>query len=83
MILSNKIYDILKWIQRLLLPALATFYLTLGSVWTGIIELPYPEQVAATIAAVDTLLGVLLGISQANYNNNPTTGPKSNDIEGY
>ena len=83
MILSNKAYDILKWIQRLLLPALATFYLTLGSVWTGIIDLPYPEQVAATIAAVDTLLGVLLGISQANYNNNPTTGPKSNDIEGY
>ena len=67
MILSNKIYDILKWIQRLLLPALATFYLTLGSVWTGIVDLPYPEQVAATIAAVGVFLGALVKRSSDKY----------------
>lgn len=67
-ILSNSIYDILKWVQRLLLPAIATLYLALGAIWKDIIYLPYPEQVAATITAVDTFLGVILGISTANYN---------------
>lgn len=65
--MSDKTYDILKWIQRLLLPALATLYLALGSIWKDIIYLPYPEQVAATITAIDTFLGVILGISSANY----------------
>ena len=65
--MSDKTYDVLKWIQRLLLPALATLYLALGSIWKDIIYLPYPEQVAATITAIDTFLGVILGISSANY----------------
>lgn len=68
MILNDKVYDVLKWIQRLLLPALATLYLALGSIWKDILYLPYPEQVAATITAIDTFLGVILGISTANYN---------------
>ena len=76
MIMHEKLYDTLKWIQRLLLPALATFYLALGSIWTGIINLPYPEQVAATITAVDAFLGVLLGVSQHNYNNANDIGVK-------
>lgn len=67
MIIPDKIYDVAKWIQRLLLPALATLYLALGSIWKDIIPLPYPEQVAATITAIDTFLGVILGISTANY----------------
>lgn len=83
MVLSNKTYDILKWVQRLLFPALATFYLALGSIWTGVMNLPYPEQVAATITAIDALLGVLLGISQTNYNNNPVIGQKKNGEDGY
>lgn len=65
--MSDKTYDVLKWIQRLLLPALATLYLALGAIWKDIIYLPYPEQVAATITAIDTFLGVILGISSANY----------------
>ena len=65
--MSNKTYDILKFIAQVVLPAVSTLYLTLGSIWTGVIELPYPEQISATIMAVDTFLGVLLGISSANY----------------
>lgn len=65
--MSNKTYDVLKWVQRIALPALGTLYLTLGSIWTGVIDLPYPEQIAATVMAVDTFLGVLLGISSAQY----------------
>ena len=68
MIIKDSVYDVLKWIQRLLLPAIATLYLALGAIWKDIIYLPYPEQVAATITAIDTFLGVILGISTANYN---------------
>lgn len=68
MIMKNSTYDILKWIQRIVLPALATFYIGLGEIWVGIINLPYPAQIAATITLVDTFLGALLGISAAAYN---------------
>lgn len=67
MVLKDSWYDVLKWVQRLCLPALATLYLSLGSIWDGIIHLPYPEQIAASIMAIDTFLGVILGISTANY----------------
>ena len=60
---SNKTYDILKWIAQYLLPALGTLYFALAGVW----GLPYGEQVIGTITAVDTFLGVLLGLSSAQY----------------
>lgn len=62
--LSNKTYDVLKFIALIVLPAVATFYLTIAGIW----GLPYGEQIAATITAIDTLLGALLGISTAKYN---------------
>ncbi len=62
--MTNKTYDILKWIALILLPALATFYAAIAAVW----GLPYTEQVVGTITAVDTLLGTLLKISSDNYN---------------
>lgn len=61
--MSNKVYDILKWIAQYLLPALGTLYFTLSSIW----GLPYGEQIVGTIAAVDTFLGVILGISTMQY----------------
>lgn len=62
--MSNKTYDICKWITQYLLPALATLYFAVAQIW----GLPYGEQIVGTITAVDTFLGVLLGISTANYN---------------
>ena len=62
--MGNKMYDILKWIAQYLLPAAGTLYFALASIW----GLPYGEQVVGTITAVDTFLGVLLGISSAQYN---------------
>ena len=62
--MSNKVYDILKFIALILLPALGTLYFTLAGIW----GLPYGEQIIGTIAAVDTFLGVILGISTAQYN---------------
>ena len=64
MYLSNKLYDVLKWIAQLLLPALGTLYFALAGIW----GFPYGEQIVGTITAVDTFLGVILGISTANYN---------------
>lgn len=64
MTMSNKIYDTLKWIAQYVLPAIGTLYFALAGIW----GLPYGEQVVGTITAVDTFLGVLLGISAAQYN---------------
>ena len=61
--LSNKTYDVLKWIAMYLLPAAGTLYFALAGIW----GLPYGEQIVGTITAVDTFLGVLLGISTAQY----------------
>ena len=62
--MSNKVYDVLKWIAQILLPALGTLYFALAGIW----NFPYSEAVVGTITAVDTFLGVILGISTINYN---------------
>ena len=62
--LNDKTYDTLKWIAMYLLPALGTLYFALASIW----GLPYGEQIVGTITAIDTFLGVILGISTVQYN---------------
>lgn len=62
--MTNKVYDILKRIAQYFLPAIGTLYFALAGIW----GLPYGEQIVGTITAVDTFLGVLLGISSAQYN---------------
>ena len=64
--MSNKVFDVLKWIAQILLPALGTLYFALAGIW----NFPYAEAVVGTITAVDTFLGVILGISTINYNKN-------------
>ena len=66
MIFSNKTYDILKWIAMYLIPAAGTLYFTLANIW----NLLYGEEIVGTLTAVDTFLGVLLGISTNQYNKN-------------
>lgn len=60
---SKNTYDFLKWVAQFLLPAAGTLYFALASIW----NLPYGEQVVGTITALDTFLGVLLGISSNTY----------------
>ena len=62
--MNNKTYDILKWVAQFFLPATGTLYFALASIW----GLPYGEQVVGTIIAIDAFLGVVLGISTAQYN---------------
>lgn len=61
--LSNKAYDVLKFIAMIVLPAVGTLYFALAGIW----GLPYGEQIVGTITAVDTFLGALLGLSTAQY----------------
>ena len=62
-IMNDKIYDVLKWIAQLFLPAVGTLYAALAGIW----GFPYGEQIMSTILAIDTFLGAILGISNANY----------------
>lgn len=64
--ITGKLYDYLKWLAQIFLPALGTLYFTLAGIW----DLGSGEQVVGSIMAVDLFLGVLLGISQINYGKN-------------
>jgi len=60
---SNRTYDVLKYIAQVVLPALGTLYFALSGIW----GLPYGEQIVGTITAVDTFLGVILKLSSDQY----------------
>ncbi len=61
--MSNETYDMLKYIAQIALPALGTLYFAVSKIW----GLPYGTEIVGTITAVDTCLGMLLGISTKNY----------------
>lgn len=63
MILPDKVYNVLKWVCMILLPAIATLWFALGKIW----GFPYLAEIEATIIAIDTFLGAVLGISAINY----------------
>lgn len=61
--MSNKIYDVLKFIATIVLPALGTLYFAIAAIW----GLPYGEEIVGTITAVDAFLGAVLQISSSTY----------------
>ena len=61
--MNNKVYDILKWIAQIVLPALGALYFALAQIW----GLPYGEEIVGTITAIDCFLGAILGISNVQY----------------
>ena len=61
--LSNKVYDILKFIAMVILPAIGTLYFGLARIW----NLPYSEEIVGTITIIDTFLGTILGINSSQY----------------
>ena len=62
--MSNRVYDILKYVAQIVLPAIGALYFALSQIW----GLPYGEQIVGTISAIDCFLGALLGISTHQYN---------------
>jgi hypothetical protein len=64
-LLSDGAYNKLKHTAAIALPAAAAFYIALAQIW----HLPKVEEVAGSIASVNTFLGVVLGLSTRTYNN--------------
>lgn len=62
--MSNKVYDVMKWIAIIFLPATGALYFTLSGIW----GFPYGEEIVGTISAIGTFLGIILGISTVKYN---------------
>lgn len=71
--MSDKVYDVLKWIALILIPAIGTLYFALAGIW----GFPYAEAIVGTLTAVDTFLGAILGISTSMYKKNRN---ESNDF---
>lgn len=63
-LLTNRLFDALKFLAQILLPAAGTLYFALADVW----GLPNADQVVGTVVAVDTFLGVILGLQTRSYN---------------
>jgi len=61
--LSNKTYDILKWIALVFLPAFTTFYGVLGAT----LNIPFTQETLTILVAFDTFIGALLGLSNSAY----------------
>ena len=61
--MSNKVYDVLKWIALVALDAIGVFYKTIATIW----GLPFGDEVLATCAALSLLLGALIGVTSAQY----------------
>ena len=64
--MSNKVYDVLKWIALIAFPAVIALYSTLSGIWGW----PYGEQVVGTLAALEIFLGAILQISNVKYKKN-------------
>ena len=75
--LSNKAYDLLKWIAMWLLPGIATLWLTLGKIWS----FPYTTEIGATVSAIDVFLAFILGLSNKNYEGDGTLLVDTSDPE--
>jgi len=68
--LSNRAFDILKWVAILFLPALAILIRTVFAIWS----IPYGEEISSTIVALQVFLGAILGVSTLNYNKEAADG---------
>lgn len=75
--MSNKVYDVLKFIAQIVLPALGTLYFALAGIW----GFPYGEQIVGTISAIDAFLGAILGISSVRYYNKPVIEEPANQYD--
>lgn len=64
LLMSDKAYNIMKWIVQYILPGLGVLY----AIIAGATGLPYAEVVLAVVMAVDWFLGIILGISTKQYN---------------
>lgn len=60
---DSRVYDIFKWVASVGFPALTAFWLAIGQIW----NIPYTNQIGATLAAITAFACALLGISSIKY----------------
>lgn len=75
MIMNEKVYDVLKWIGRVVLPACATLWVAISKTW----GIPLTTEISTTIMAVDLFLNTLLGIASENYAKQGTIGEEGQE----
>ena len=68
MMMSNKAYDVLKWVALVALDAIGLFYKTIGGIW----GLPFGDEVLATCAALSLFIGTMIGVSSTQYKKTAT-----------
>lgn len=76
--LPDDVYNFLKWLALLALPAIATFYGIVGKTW----NLPYTAEIVTTISALGVLVGTLIGVSQYNINKAKKQKEEEDKAEG-
>lgn len=67
---NNKVYDVLKWVVLIVLPALSVLYASLAGLW----HWPYVKEVTGTLAAIEMFIGALIGVSCVQYGKNNGNG---------
>ena len=77
--LTNKQYDILKWVALVVIPASATLVLTVGKIW----GLPYYDNIGATISAIGLFLAAIIGVSSSTYTEEMTEAEANETIEEF
>ncbi len=77
--LSDKVYNVLKFTAQYVLPAAASLYFGLAQIW----GLPYAEQIVGSILALDAFLGAILGITVRAYNKKAASGYGQSALVGF
>lgn len=62
--MSNRLFDLLRTLCEIVIPAIGTLYFALAKIW----QLPYGTEIVGTCAAIATFLGALIGVNRASYN---------------
>ena len=66
MILNDKVYSILKWVDLIFIPAVVALYCAMAGIWSW----PFANEIAGTAAAIETFIGALIGVSNYNLKKN-------------
>ena len=76
--LSNRVYDVLKFLCTILLPACGTLYFALAKIW----DLPLAEEIVGTLSAIAVFIGAIIGISSIQYHKEQELQPPDDEANG-
>lgn len=66
-LMPSRVYDVLKWVGLILMPALATLIGSVGPAW----GLPHVDAIVLTVNAIGTFIGVCIGASHVSAMGQP------------